>query len=832
MLRPTARWKLKTYDHEAADRLASEMSLSPLIARLLAVRGIHDREQAERFLRPAAAAFHDPFSMKGMSEAVQRIRQAIAKKEKIRVYGDYDADGVSSTALLLRVLDKLGIESDYYIPHRASEGYGLNKPALDAAKQSGVTLLVTVDNGVSAVEEIAYGKEIGLDIIVTDHHEPPERLPEPDALINPKLPDCPYPFKQLAGVGVVLKLAQALIGDEIPEEWIQLAAIGTVADVMPLVDENRRIVTSGLSSMRRQAIPGLRALLDVAGVAMHGMNEGHIGFALGPRINASGRLASADHAVRLLNARHMDEAVELALQLDGLNKERQALVDQMLQEAMRIAEETGAAHDAVTVVAGEGWNPGVIGIVASRLLEKYYRPVVVLAVDKESGLAKGSARSIPGFDLYEALSECAHGLEHYGGHEAAAGMTVRVEHIDTLREGLCRVASARLTKTDYIPLKEADLLCDMAELHVDAARELGELAPFGAGNPPPRFIVSGVGIRELKTMGKESRHLKLVLQHHDEAEKATLEAVGFGKGDWSEHISPSSSIDVLGELTVNEWNGNQKAQLLLHDVRVATPQVFDWRGTGLASGRTKSWLAERSAASIQPDERENRTAIDSTDDVSAGIIVFSTSEGESWLKQFPEQTARLPVWEWDSDKQKCAPWNEAAERSTWQHVKEWLIPYLPPSVESFKSWLGRCEGLQSAYILFAPPKGGITLPSREHFKRIYTALLQQQTWSAHDRHALGRLAERAGLSPDDVAFIIRVFSELQFIRLNDEGMYHVIPSPGKQPLDASPAYTARLARQEAESIFLYSTGKQLRDWIIQALPNLDAPQWPELEEAL
>lgn len=519
---------------------------------------------------------HDPFLLKGMAEAVPRIRKALKEEEHILIYGDYDADGVSSTALMIHLLRYLGASFDIYIPHRSNEGYGLHNHALDWALQQGVSLIITVDTGISAYHQIAYANELGIDVIVTDHHEPPELLPEAYTLINPKLPDCPYPFKGLAGVGVAYKLAQAMLGEETPEEWAEIAAIGTVADLMPLLGENREIVRNGLVSMRNSRFPGIRALLDVSGVTMSTVSAVNIAFGMAPRINASGRLDHAGRAVALLTTEHTDEAEQLAGELDLLNKERQLVVERIVVEATAKLEQVtqGGEIPDIIVLAEQGWNVGVVGIVASKLLERYYRPVIILDIHPETGMCKGSARSIPGLDIYAALSSCSNLMDHFGGHPAAAGMSLHRDGLEAFAAALNEYAATVLTPEHFVPVTSADAEVSISDLSLQTALELERLAPFGMSNPLPKFIIRGATVKETRTMGQDGKHLKIVLQQG----KSTIEALAFGKGDLAKLLPVGTPINVLAELSINEWNGSRKPQLMLQDLSVQDAQLFDLRG--------------------------------------------------------------------------------------------------------------------------------------------------------------------------------------------------------------------------------------------------------------
>ncbi len=571
MIHKRTRWALAPWsereDAQAA-KLSRLLGLSPLVARLLVQRGFGEPAEAERFLRGGEECLHDPYLLKDMQAAVTRIQAAVAQGEKIRIYGDYDADGVSSTSLLVRLFRSLQADFDYYIPHRALEGYGLNKQAIKLAADEGVKLLVTVDTGISAYEEVAYASELGIDVVVTDHHEPPARLPDACAVVNPKREDCPYPFKGLAGVGVAFKLASALLGKP-PLDWADIVTLGTIADLMPLVDENRVLVRMGLERMRQQPDIGFRALAEAGGIELEELTSTNVAFGMAPRINAAGRLDHAKRAVELLTTTDYDQAILSAIGLDSLNKERQRIVDQMAKEAEQkwqrkceLAAEQGKEPPPVIVIAETGWNVGVIGIVASKLLERHYRPVIILGADAETGMCKGSARSIDGFDLHAALTACESLLDHYGGHAAAAGMSLPLVRVPELELQLGELASSWLASEDWIPKTKVDLACTVAEATLDTISELSQLEPFGMGNPSPRLLFERAELAERRTIGKDAKHLKLALG----GGRAALDGIGFGMGELAAKLVPGSRLDAIGELSVNVWNGQRKPQLQLYDV--------------------------------------------------------------------------------------------------------------------------------------------------------------------------------------------------------------------------------------------------------------------------
>ncbi|WP_079910063.1 single-stranded-DNA-specific exonuclease RecJ [Paenibacillus sp. 32352] len=813
MLQARARWNISETDERQAEALAKELGISPLVARLLVGRGMTDKEHAAAFLNGGTDHIHDPFLLDGMESAVLRIRQALERGEYIRVYGDYDADGVSSTTLMVHLLRQLHASFDYYIPHRVLEGYGLNKAAIESAHQQGVKLIITVDTGISAVEEIAYAAELGVDVIVTDHHEPPELLPEAYAIINPKKPGCPYPFKHLAGVGVALKLAQALLG-RWPEELLEYAAIGTVADLMQLLGENRVIVKQGIKRMRSSTNWGIRALLDVAGIQMKDVNSTHIGFALAPRINASGRLNNADDAVKLLITEDQQEAETLAYELDALNKERQRIVDEMTKHAMSMVEEQKAdGLKKVIVLAHEQWNVGVIGIVASKLMDKFYRPTIILGIDKETGMAKGSARSIAGFDLYQALTHCHDLMEHFGGHQAAAGMTLSKDHLPELERRLNVLVEEWLGPEDFIPLIHADIEGSLDDVGVETIQQLEQLGPFGMGNPMPKFVFTNVGCQEMRTIGKDQQHIKMTLMKGTEEASAALDAVGFNKASVLPWISPTASMDVLGELSINEWNGVRKPQLMIQDVRIPYIQLFDWRGVARLESKLMD-LTDRLAElnSAQEDRK------------LPSVLTFATED-----KQLRMKYSKLyPIWGVDmSGSEPFVPYNELARQQKKSGITDMILYDLPDSLRTFERAISSAEHVERWYAVFS---GSLqqqgTLPGRDMFKTVYAAVQKQGEPIQKANYFVEALTRRSGYSKEVILFILDVFIELGFIRRSAEG-YVPVPNPAKKDLTTSKLYQQRQQSLDVEQALLYSTAQQLVEWLHQ-LHNQTKPSLEEI----
>lgn len=549
-----------------AAALAAEMKVSRLIAALLIARGFDSKVLATKFLNPSYDDLHEPFELKGMREAVDRIFRAIDSGEKILIWGDYDVDGTTGTVLLRKTLKILGCETAFHVPNRFTEGYGINIPALEQAKADGCTVVISVDCGIRSFEPISWAKANGLDFIVTDHHlsDPERGNPDAYAVVNPNQPECPYPDKHLAGVGVAFKLAHALLREKGKENlvpaFMKIAAIGTVADIMKLTGENRAIVALGLRDLPNTKNYGLKALMEVADCRSD-MTSYHIGFRIAPRINAAGRMDVARHVVELFETEDFSEARKLAALLDSRNRERQQVQQQITELAMLETENVGGK--SFVVVAGDDWHRGVIGLAASRIAERLHRPTIVLS--KENGYAHGSARSIADYHLLNALESCPELFEQFGGHAAAAGMKLKCENIDALREALNKYAADSLTDAMLQPTLAIDARISPDTLDLRLVEELKILEPFGAGNPKPIFMTSGLVITEEPRVMKE-KHLKIRLSA-DGGKR--FEAVWWDGVDRStgRTLEPGSRIEVAYTAEANVWQGNARLQLVVEDLR-------------------------------------------------------------------------------------------------------------------------------------------------------------------------------------------------------------------------------------------------------------------------
>lgn len=557
-------------DLGAASRLAAALSLHPLAARVLAARGLATPEAAEPFLAARLADLPDPFAMKGMPAAVDRLVRAVEAGERIACYGDYDVDGVTSTALLAGFLRACGADVLTYVPHRLVEGYGLNTAAVEKLAGQGARLLVSLDCGITSVEEVRAAAARGVDTVVVDHHTVPVELPAAAAILNPHQPGCGYPSKELSAVGVTFALAMALrrtlrergrFGPDRPEpnlkDALDLVALGTVADVVPLAGANRILVRWGLEALARTRRPGLRALKRVAGVPEGAaVTAGQVGFRLAPRINAAGRLDDAGRGVRLLLSTDEEEARALADALDRENQARQEIERRILEEALADAADRVGAGARGLVLSREGWHPGVVGIVASRVAERFHRPAVLVGV--ADGVGKGSGRSIEGFHLYDALAACAGHLARFGGHRHAAGVTVEPERVPAFREAFEAHAAARLRPEDLVPRQRIDGWVLEGDLTERAAEDLARLGPYGAGHPEPVFALRG-GAGRARTVGAGGAHLKLAL--------GRLDAIGFGLGE--RLAACAGPVEAAFTLGFDEWDGARRLQLRLKDVRAA-----------------------------------------------------------------------------------------------------------------------------------------------------------------------------------------------------------------------------------------------------------------------
>ncbi len=574
------RWKVLQPDAEIEESFARSIPVSGILSRVLWNRGIRTPEAAQRFLNPAMDDLHDPGLFDGMDIAVDRAKRAIESGEKIMIHGDYDVDGITSTALLVRVLTAIGADVSWYVPHRQREGYDIQCPAVDTARERGVGLIITADCGTSAIDAADLARSYGIDMIVTDHHEPAgTRVADVLALINARKPGCPYPFKDLAGVGVAFKFAEALVREcgydvnAYRRRFIDLVAIGTVADVVPLMDENRILVKHGLEEIPRTGKRGIRALLEQSGLAGRRLTSQNLAFVLGPRLNAAGRLDDASTAVELLLTKDESEAARLARTLESCNRERQAEQSRILQEALdQIKTRRLDEVSKVFVLSSTGWHPGIVGVVAGKITETYSRPTVMIALDETGECGVGSARSIEGFDVLEALVECGDLLDRFGGHSKAAGLSISTCNLGEFDCAINRVADGVLAQCDLAPHIEIDAEIGLDAVTRDLIAELGLLEPYGHCNREPVFASMNAPVLHKTTMGSTSAHMKLKL---GTPSGRAIDCVAFGWGAAERSIRLGSSLDVCYNTRINEYNGYRNIQIVLRDARVSEDRMGD-----------------------------------------------------------------------------------------------------------------------------------------------------------------------------------------------------------------------------------------------------------------
>ena len=553
-------WLVKRTNPEFLKYLSDKLSISATVAQILVNRGFKEPDSIKNFLNPSLNNLYDPMLMPDMKEAVDRIRTAIDRKETVLVHGDYDADGITSTALLVSALRRLGLKTFYHIPNRFTEGYGVSSKGIEKAKICGAGLIITVDCGISSGMEIASARSMGIDVIVTDHHEAPAQLPEATAVINPHRTDSEYPFKYLAGVGVAFKLAQALfqgVKNADFNEYLDLAALGTIADSVPLIGENRILAAYGLKELNNEKCrAGIKALRDSANLEGD-LRPGQLSFILIPRINAAGRIDDAGVVVELLLTQDREEAKRIAGLLEEQNRERQKIGDKVFRSALNMVDQDNPGN--AIVLSSAEWHPGVTGIVASRLVELFYRPVFLFSV--KDSLAKGSARSIPPFHLYNGVAECADLLIGFGGHGQAAGIKILPENLPAFRERISLIAGKSLSDDDITPVLNIDASVELSEIKVDLINELRLLEPHGEANSEPLLGAKCVRMADYRVVG--NGHLKMrALQNN-----AGIDTIGFGKGDLIKKMSMSEPADIVFVPCINEWKGTKSLQLNIKAIR-------------------------------------------------------------------------------------------------------------------------------------------------------------------------------------------------------------------------------------------------------------------------
>ena len=556
------KWQICEVDKEKVEKLKSKYGISELLATILVNKNITTQKEIQEFLNPTRNDFFDPFLINDMDIAVERIRKAIETQEKVIIYGDYDVDGITSITVLKSFLKDVGLDVDYYIPNRLEEGYGLNKNAIDEIAKNKYTLMITVDCGISAIEEVNYANSLGIEVIVTDHHEPGEELPKALAVIDNKRKDSKYPFRELAGVGVAFKVSQALaqsmnVKEEEYLKYLDIVCVGTISDIVPLISENRVITKLGIKLLKQTRNTGLKAIINSSGYSQ--INSTTISFGVAPRINACGRMGKAEQALKLLLSKDIYEVNKLTQELNNYNRERQEIEKEIFESVLNKIEQNNLDKNRTIVVGGEGWHHGVIGIVSSKITEKYFKPSILLSFE-EDGTGKGSGRSIPGFDLHEALMKCENCLEKFGGHSMAVGLTLKKDKFEQFYEEFEKVAKENKTE-NIVPIINVDAKIELNEIDKTVVEDLKQLEPFGEANKMPVFALKNIRIDSIRALS-EGKHLKLTLRDNNQI----INAIGFNIGELANEYKIGDKVDLAGVLEINTFNGIDNLQINIKDI--------------------------------------------------------------------------------------------------------------------------------------------------------------------------------------------------------------------------------------------------------------------------
>ena len=762
MINSRYQWHFPEVSNQKAIKTLSEtFGITELIAKILVNRGYDTVEAANAFLRPELSGLHDPFLLHDMDKAIERLMQAIDSGQKIIVYGDYDVDGMTSTAIMTWALELMGANVDYFVPSRFSDGYGPNLANYQKLAAEGMQLLVTVDNGVSGKDEIAWLMAQGIDVIVTDHHELPEELPVATAIVHPRHPEGSYPFGGLSGAGVAFKVVSALL-EEPADEVLDLAALGTVADVMSLTDENRIIVKQGLESLKLDPRPGVAALLAAAGTQLSDIDSSTIGFTIAPRLNALGRLENATTGVQLLLMDEPEEAKPLADHVNALNQERQQLVTKITTAAQEQA--TQLSEDPVLVVAGENWHEGVLGIVASKLVEQTGKPTIVLNVNGDE--MKGSGRSVAAFDLFTALDGHRDLMTTFGGHASAAGMTVPTNNLTALRAALRDEAAQQQLAT----AQKADMQIATTVTAADFTKEnfdnLQVLAPFGEGNPEPLFMLDLRGVNQVKTMS-EGKHLRFIAQ----TDTDQLPVVAFGWGNQASALAGHfSSLQIVGTMSQNSYRGNISYQLMLRDMSAKGAAILDWRTSHL----TKQTFSK------------------------PVTYVFFKEKHLQQLAAYIDPAAQALMWQ------------DALQMS---NIQTMVLVDLPDSLDQLQTLLQTSTPGRLAPMFYVQsPVYLQKVPSKQVFSNVYKFVLSFKDINLQTQ--FDAMVKHLKISNMTLKLILKVFLEAKFVTI-DNGVLNAVPNPTPMKLTQTQTFQRFMAQRDLEQQLIYSTTAELETLLMK-----------------
>lgn len=762
-------WELsQNKDQQLAKELQEQCQLSPLLAQLLVQRGIDSVQAAKQYLDPQLAELHDPFELHDMQKAVDRIQAAVANGEKIVVYGDYDADGITSTAVMYETLDEVGAQVEFFIPNRFTDGYGPNLDEYQRLIDGGAQLIVTVDNGVSGAKEIEYANSRGVDVVITDHHELPAQLPEAAAIVHPKFPGSEYQGGDLSGVGVAFKTAWALT-EEFPQEMLDLVAIGELADLVDVTGENRALITWGLKQLRQGMRPGLHQLVKLAKLNEDRLTDQDVGFGIAPRLNALGRIDDASEGVLLLTTMDDREGKEIAQEVENANQTRQQLVAKITDEALKQARSAENADRSTLVLLGHEWHQGVLGIVASRVVEETGKPTIVASVNDGDEIAKGSGRSRDGFDLFMALQKHRDLMTAFGGHAQACGMSFTIDQVDELRQALEQEAVEQgLFEAGSAKLELAAKL-GPDDINEDLYDQLQCLAPFGPGNPEPVFAIHADRINNVKTMGKAQEHLKFELR----GQKRSAAVVAFGKAELAPLLLAGVPVTIAATVGINEWRGKRTAQLMLKDIQT--------QGTAILDQRTRQLLPSMFT------ETGYYVAFDQTlRENIAGHVQGTVLSPQTAVKtDFKDQQV--------------------------------TIVDCPPSLEMFSSlWQNGGQPAMIRLLLWERNPVRFGLPTRQQFAVLYR-FLRQYPKIANYRQQQPAMARSLQMPVEQLNWMITVFYEAKFVTIND-GVLKLADHPDHVDLEQTKCYRQHTAHLQSDQVLLYSDTRTLRkyvaDWLI------------------
>ena len=761
-------WRLNEEVTEAKSLVPEleRLNISADLAPLLWHRNIRRVAEVETFFQPNVTDFHDPFLLFDMEKVITRIQTAVENGEKILIYGDYDADGITSTTVMKEAIELIGGDVSYYLPNRFTDGYGPNRDVYQRMIEEGTQLIVTVDNGISGHEAIDYAMSQGVDVIVTDHHEIPETLPNAFGIIHPRHPEGHYPFNDLAGVGVAFKVATALLG-EIPVESLDLVAIGTIADLVSLTDENRSMVKIGLEIMKQTERIGLHMLAEVAKADLSAATEETIGFTFGPRLNAIGRLGDASPGVELLSTFDDIEAKELAEFIQEKNVERQEIVKTIKKEALLMAEEY--PDDPILFLISKNWHEGVLGIVASQVVSSVGKPVIVLRHDEETNTLKGSGRSIQAVDLFQTLSIVKEDLISFGGHHMAAGLSFNADSLESIKERL----SAHLASLGLRDFEKEELVIDsqlsVATITVEFIETLRLLAPFGTDNPAPYFLITSDKMENLKQIGADSTHLKgQVLENG-----SLMDCIAFNRGSEIAEFE-QGEIELVGQLSVNEWNGFRKPQLMLTDYQVDGYQIFDIRGK-----KAHDVNLSKTGLAYLIFTKENKSFVSGVDENHVFVISDLDDEAIEKLNTYEEA----------------------------------MIVDCPYNMEEAQLLFSKMSIKRLYFKVAVKEEHFLTgLPTREQFGQLFKLIASQPSFDV--RYKLNDMASYLKIEKKLLIFMIRVFFDLGFVTI-DDGLMARVENPTNRPLQESKIYQAYQNNIEMEKLFLYSDIKEIKQWILQ-----------------